>query len=69
LFITNGKKGDNIDILKLQKSFIWLFFNNSFHELGDEACLLGMATNSYKIAFRIQQYFDIMDYVDSLYGQ
>lgn len=41
----------------------------SFHELGDEACLLGMATNSSRIAFRIQQYFDIMDYVRSLYGQ
>ena len=29
LVITSGKKGDNTDILKLQKSFIWLlFFNN-----------------------------------------
>jgi hypothetical protein len=24
LVITNGKKGDNMDILKLQKSFIWV---------------------------------------------
>ena len=41
----------------------------SFHELGDEASLVGIAAILPELCLLIQQYFDIVDYVGSLYGQ
>ena len=41
----------------------------SFNELGDEASLVGIAVILPELRLLIQQYFDIMDNVGSLYGQ
>jgi hypothetical protein len=40
----------------------------SFHELGDEASLVAI-TILQELRLLIQQYFDNVDYVGSLYGQ
>ena len=41
----------------------------SFNELGHESSLVGIAAILPELLFLIQQYFDIVDYVGSLYGQ
>jgi hypothetical protein len=43
-------------------------FIYSFHELGDEASLVGIAAILPELCLLIQQYFDIVDYIGSLYG-
>jgi hypothetical protein len=40
----------------------------SFHKLGNEASLVGIAAIFLELRLLIQQYFDIVDYVGSLYG-
>ena len=41
----------------------------SFHELGDEASLMGSAAILPDQRLLVQQYLDIVDYVGSLYDQ
>jgi hypothetical protein len=41
----------------------------SFHELGNEASLVEISAILPEWCLLIQQYFDIVDYVGSLYGQ
>ena len=41
----------------------------SFHELGDEFSLVGITVILPELRLSIQQYFNIVDYVDSLYSQ
>ena len=40
----------------------------SFHKLGNEASLVGIAAILLELRFIIQQYFDIVDYFGSLYS-
>ena len=40
----------------------------SFHKLGNEASLVGVAAILLELRLLIQQYFDVVDYVGSLYG-
>ena len=46
-----------------------LTLSYSFHELVDEASLVGIAAILPELRLLIQEYFDIVDYVGSLYGQ
>ena len=46
-----------------------LTLSYSFHELVDEASLAGIAAILPELRLLIQQYFYIVDYVGSLYGQ
>ena len=41
----------------------------SFHKLGDEASLMEIFTIIPELGLLFQQYFDIVVYVGSLYGQ